>query len=62
MKHCIKLYFEGIDDLPAMFHKKFIIINILEALTLALRLEKKIVGAQKLHIELNWGKLNIRAW
>lgn len=48
MKHCTKLYFKGINDLHAMFHKKFIIINILEALILTWGLvKKKNGGAQK---------------
>lgn len=40
MKHCIK-YFKGINDLLAMFHKKFILIKILEVLILTLGLVKK---------------------
>lgn len=45
-----------------MFHKKFIIINILEALMLTLGLLKKIGGAQKLFIELKKDTSNIKAW
>lgn len=41
MKHCIKLYFKRINDLLAMFHKKFIPIKFLVALILTLALVKK---------------------
>ena len=40
MRHCIKLYFKGINDQLAMFHNKFILINILEALIFTLGLVK----------------------
>lgn len=46
-----------------MFHKKFILINILEGLILTLGLVKnkiKTGGAQKIFIELSRGMLNIQ--
>ena len=54
MKHCIKLYFKGINDQLAMFHNKFILINILEALILTLGLvkNKKLEVLKK--YPLNW--------
>lgn len=48
MKHCIKLYFKGINDQLAMFHKKFILINILEGLILTLGLVKNKIKLEVL--------------